>query len=352
MVHALKAQLIDPIFTLQREQLGHSLTGITSGVVKKRPERASGKTCGLFAKDWPEWLTVESAFDVELTWVCVKEATFVASLSSLYPKTNFLIWEPDLGLPPVNFIFCSQWLPPLTNKVWKCERLEVIFAAVEKLRFTQVGDWKSVPISIKHSEVGGCSDSTRIIRAYVRRPAWLDDMKVVRKAPRMVSSFCKDHHIGRAVAKESSRRILTPLVHSEAPGVYHGDGLYPANLIKQPQFLLRSCRAPTGWCKRKLETSEVLSLYDISETVALVLTPKLRSQVIGTKGLTPMKILLSAAVAVIKEFPGGGYSGAKGQDESGGAARGETLWRSDRRSGTTRFERLPFVSAGGRGHQR
>jgi hypothetical protein len=73
--------------------------------------------------------------------------------------------------------------------------------AVEKLRFTQVGDWKSVPILIKHSEVGGCSNSTRIIRAYVRRPVWLVDAKVVRKAPRMVSSLFKDHHIGSAVAK-------------------------------------------------------------------------------------------------------------------------------------------------------
>jgi hypothetical protein len=232
----------------------------------------------------------------------------VANLASLYPKTTFLMWELDLGLPPVNLIFCSHWVPPLTNKVWKYERLEVLFAAVDKLRFTHVGDWKSVPILIKHSEVGGCSDMTRIIRAYVRRQAWLVYVKVVRKVPRMVSSFCKDHHIGIPVAKERSRRKSTPLMHSEAPGVYHGDGLYPAKLTKPPQFSLRSCWTPPGWCKRKLETSDVLSLYDISETVALALSHKLRSKVIGIKGLTPVKILLSAALAVIKEVSGGGWS--------------------------------------------
>jgi hypothetical protein len=112
IVDASEEQLIDPSDTLQRKRLGYSLTGITSVVVKKRPEGTSGKTCGLFAKDWPEWLTVESAFDVELSWVCVKESNFVANLASLYPKTTFLIWEPDLGLPPVNLIFCSQWVPP------------------------------------------------------------------------------------------------------------------------------------------------------------------------------------------------------------------------------------------------
>jgi hypothetical protein len=65
--------------------------GVTSGVVKKRHEGTSGKTCGLFAKDWPKWLTVESAFDVELSWGCVNESTFVANLASFYRKTTFLM---------------------------------------------------------------------------------------------------------------------------------------------------------------------------------------------------------------------------------------------------------------------
>jgi hypothetical protein len=108
---------------------------------------------------------------------------------------------------------------------------------------------------------------TRIIRAYVRRQAWLVDVREVRKVPRMISPFFKDHHIGIPVSKEMSRRNLMPLVHSEVPGVYHGDGLHPEKLTKPPHFLLRSCRTSTGWCKRKLETSEVLRIYEISDTV-------------------------------------------------------------------------------------
>jgi hypothetical protein len=106
--------------TLKCKGIGYSLTGITSGIVKQRQVRKSGKTCGIFAKDWPEWPTVESAFDVDLEWVCVHEATFVANLAGLYPKKSFMVWEPELVLPPVNFIFCSHWLPPLTNEIWKC----------------------------------------------------------------------------------------------------------------------------------------------------------------------------------------------------------------------------------------
>jgi hypothetical protein len=51
----------------------YSLNGITSRKVKKRQVGKRGKTCGIFAKDWPELLTVESAFDIYLAWVCVKD---------------------------------------------------------------------------------------------------------------------------------------------------------------------------------------------------------------------------------------------------------------------------------------
>jgi hypothetical protein len=154
--------------TLNRKGIGYSLSGITSGVVKKRQVEKSGKTCGIFAKYCPEWMTVESAFDLDLYCVCVRDATFVANLASLYPKTTFITWEPDIILPPVNFIFCSHWVPPLTNEVWKCDMLEVLFASVEKFWFIKFWDWKSVPIAIEHSDVGGCSDMKRVTSEFVR----------------------------------------------------------------------------------------------------------------------------------------------------------------------------------------
>jgi hypothetical protein len=122
--------------------------------VKKRTFGLKRKTCGIFAKDWPAWLTVEGAFDLDIDWVCVSEATFVANLVSIYPNTKFLMWKPDMVLPPVNFVFCSQWLPPLPNKIRHCEVVEAVLALVEKFRFTKAWGWKSVYISIKHAEVG------------------------------------------------------------------------------------------------------------------------------------------------------------------------------------------------------
>jgi hypothetical protein len=52
--------------TLNRKGIGYLLTGIKSGVAKKRQVGKSGKTCGTFAKNSPECLTVESDFDLDL----------------------------------------------------------------------------------------------------------------------------------------------------------------------------------------------------------------------------------------------------------------------------------------------
>jgi hypothetical protein len=163
-----------------------------------------------------------------------------------------------------------------------------------------------VPMSIKHVDVGRCSNMTRVIRAFVRQTAWLVDLKVLKRGPMMVSSFCKDHHFGFVVSTVESRRMLTPQVHSEVTGTYHGDGLYPAGLENHPQLLLRSGRTSTGWCKRRLEPSEVLSLYAISEIVTLWMNPDLKSKVINIQHLKPVSILLSAAFTFITEVPGGG----------------------------------------------
>jgi hypothetical protein len=118
--------------------------------------------------------------------------------------------------------------------------LEALLASAEKFKFTKAWGWKSVSISIKHADGGGCSYITRIIRAFVRHTAWLVDLKVLKRDPRMISSFCKDHHFGVAVPTVESRRMLIPQVHSEVTGTYHVDGLYRAGLEKHPQFLLRS----------------------------------------------------------------------------------------------------------------
>jgi hypothetical protein len=67
------------------------------------------------------------------------------------------------------------------HKILKCETLEVIFAAVLKLRFVKVLDWVPVHITIKYSKVGGCPDMVRVIKAFVRNNNMVVDPKAEKR---------------------------------------------------------------------------------------------------------------------------------------------------------------------------
>jgi hypothetical protein len=142
-LEASGVELVLPGADKKRKGCGYSLTGITSGEVKKRTFGVKRNKCGIFTKDWPEWLTVEGDFDLDLEWVCMREATVVANLMSIYPKTTFITWKPDIVLPPVKFVFCSQWLPPLSNKILHCEVLELFLLQQRSLGLPRPGAGKA-----------------------------------------------------------------------------------------------------------------------------------------------------------------------------------------------------------------
>jgi hypothetical protein len=75
--------------------------------------------------------------------------------------------------------------------------------------------------------------------------------------------------------------------------------MYPASVIKPPHFFTALVS----------DTQDLLILYEISDTHTLALTQEQRSKVIGVRHLTPVKILLSLSLAVIKYVIGGGGGG-------------------------------------------
>jgi hypothetical protein len=82
--------------------------------------------------------------------------------------------------------------------------LEVLFSAVHKLRFIKVLDWVAVPITIKHSVVGGCSAMERVVRAFVKTKDMVVNLKTEKRPARSVASICKDHHYGFEVPLQDS----------------------------------------------------------------------------------------------------------------------------------------------------
>jgi hypothetical protein len=192
----------------------------------------------------------------------------------------------------------------------------LLFAAVHQLCFIKVLDWVAVYITIKHSDVGGCSDTEWVVQAFFKTKDMVVNLKTEKRPARSVASICKDHHYWIEVPVQESRRRLVPFINETCKGVYHIDGLHPGDEPKAPLFVLRSCRSKYRWCKRRLQASEVLSMYDISDSITKGFAEELRSDVIKLDYLSPLKVLLGAAHAILREVPGGGWFDSRMQREN------------------------------------
>jgi hypothetical protein len=124
----------------------------------------------------------------------------------------------------------------------------------------------------------------------------------------MVSSFCKDHHFGREVDSQKSLRALKLEVVRLSEGIYHGDGLYPTTLVTPPppKFVLRLRNASSRWCKRRMNQGEVLSMMDVSDNICVAMPEELWAVLLRGPKLAPVKVMVTTALAVIRECRGGG----------------------------------------------
>jgi hypothetical protein len=49
----------------------YSLPGVTSGFVNRQLEVViNSTTCGILARSWPEWLTIDSILNISITCIC------------------------------------------------------------------------------------------------------------------------------------------------------------------------------------------------------------------------------------------------------------------------------------------
>jgi hypothetical protein len=68
----------------------YSLRGVTSGFVNRQLEVViNSTTCGILARTWPKWLTIESILDMSITWICLQDSCSVQSLACLLPNVTF-----------------------------------------------------------------------------------------------------------------------------------------------------------------------------------------------------------------------------------------------------------------------
>jgi hypothetical protein len=78
----------------------YSLRGVTLGFVNRQLEVViNSTTCGILARIWPEWLTIDSILNMSITWICLQDSFFVQSLACLLPNVTFwsisqICWFP------------------------------------------------------------------------------------------------------------------------------------------------------------------------------------------------------------------------------------------------------------------
>jgi hypothetical protein len=111
--------------------MDYSLGGVSSGFVRKRAKGELKKHGGNFVRMWPEWIPVETAFNLELEWLCLQETTHLEALSSLYPEVNIIVWKTGVILPPVEYLVSSLCLPPKSHWIWDDPALEFVFSSMK-----------------------------------------------------------------------------------------------------------------------------------------------------------------------------------------------------------------------------
>jgi hypothetical protein len=71
--------------------LDYSLTGVTLGMVAKRPTLEQKRRLELFARSCPEWVMVATAINMDIYWICLRGPTIFDLLTPLYPHASVVM---------------------------------------------------------------------------------------------------------------------------------------------------------------------------------------------------------------------------------------------------------------------
>jgi hypothetical protein len=286
--------------------LDYSLRGVTSGLVPKRLGLMSKTaTCGILARSWPEWLTIDTILNISINWICLQDQLFTKPLAKLFPQVTFLEYSATLNLPSVDYMFCSHIMSGKNQALWSDSFLKAVFVNILKPRYVATGGWMCIPLDLSHPEQGGSTDCTCRLRVFTTTVLTWKGAIFNKTCAQSVSSLALHHHFGAKVGKQASRQNKKPEIWCISPGVYHEDGLFPLNKGRSPLLLLRCYHAESKWCKRRLKLYEQLQLYDISDSVIKPLYEETCVALVNVKGLTPLKMLYGGVETFFPVLPGG-----------------------------------------------
>jgi hypothetical protein len=211
-----------------------------SGLVIKRLGLVSkAATCGILARRWPEWLTIDTTLNKSIAWICLQDQLSTKSLANVFPQITFLEYSATLNLPSVDYVFCSHIILGKSQALWSDSRLKAVFVNILKPRYVVTRGWTCMPLDISHPKQGGSTDCTCRLRVFTTTVLTLEGAILNKTIAQSVSSSARDHHFGANVGKQASRQHKKPEVWCISSGVHHGDGIFPMNMGRSPLLLLR-----------------------------------------------------------------------------------------------------------------
>jgi hypothetical protein len=87
--------------------LDYSLYGVTIDTVTKRLLSEHKQRLGIFARSWSEWITVETAINMEIYCICLKRLHLFNVLTKLYPNATVVMWKEMAVIMELYVTLCS-----------------------------------------------------------------------------------------------------------------------------------------------------------------------------------------------------------------------------------------------------
>jgi hypothetical protein len=257
---------------------------------------------GLISRDLSNWLFVPpSQLGGSISWSCYSNSDISRSLLHSLQKTlgvhfrcGSAAWETSLATDPVEFlVFDGSCRPPRqSHQLWETPSPLECIISLHAVRGKLAEGWNVMSRHTSHSELGGITNWEGRYYVYRRRqmlthlPFW--NSNAFSSVPGRFVDLIVDVGLSGCPSPppDSSEELLLQ-------GNNFDLSSWKTTLGKK-RLKLPSRFAPTGYCRRKLAPSEMLSLFDVPGTLIKQLSPSHCSE-LALLLPTPLKILMPLA---------------------------------------------------------
>jgi hypothetical protein len=184
--------------------------------------------CGVVCSNGlPQWLWIVDALGFQPVW-CLKSSECTVDLEWLRPAYPKLVFTTDIQCcPRVAAVFCDA--RPL-KEVTEWNELQLLFLLRISRRLLAPG-WNCFTEILRHSAVGGCTDSGAKAHVYSRSGSASLKSPAASVIPSCVHTVASDTvDSGRATAAPSLRRLPACDVVRVSKALHHGGGLHPSGM--------------------------------------------------------------------------------------------------------------------------